>query len=411
MRSAASAISDGDIASATEQLQLSEQSLGAASSSLHQPWARAALAVPIVGQHLDMAADLARDLEALSETLSVTATQINVDSLRVEGGVIDLDAVELLGKPLADTEAALADASESLVEGDSPWLVAPVADRIDSVREEVDGLLSGIRTARTAVELAPSMLGRDEPRTYFVAFTTPAESRGLGGFMGTWAELRADDGRLDVTRTGQTIELTGAMDPDPVLSGPEDFLSRYGRFGAGEHGEPVSVDFWSNVTMSPDFPSTTEVIAQMYPASGGSEIDGAMAIDVKTVARFLELTGPITVAGPDGPIRIDSTNAEEYLLLEQYAEIDDDDVRDAVLEELTSRLIEEVFGGSLPGPTVLARTLGPAMDESRLVVWSRHADDQPLLEELGSTVGCPTSKWTDSRSSATTRGPTSSTPT
>ena len=127
----------------------------------------------------------------------------------------------------------------------------------------------------------------------------------------------------------------------------------------------------------------------MYPASGGSEIDGAMAIDVETVARFLDLTGPIDVAGPDGSIRIDSSNAEEYLLRGQYAEIDDDDVRDAVLEELTSRLIADVFGGSLPGPTVLARTLGPAMDESRLVVWSRHADDQPLLEKLGIDGGLP----------------------
>ena len=131
-----------------------------------------------------------------------------------------VDAVELLEQPLAETEAVLADASESLVEDDSAWLVAPVAGRIDSVREEIDGLLSGTRTARTAVDLAPSMLGRDEPRTYFVAFTTPAESRGLGGFMGTWAELRADDGRLDVTRTGQTSELTSAMDPDPVLERP-----------------------------------------------------------------------------------------------------------------------------------------------------------------------------------------------
>ena len=112
----------------------------------------------------------------------------------------------------------LADASESLVEDDSAWLVAPVADRIDSVREEIDGLLSGTRTARTAVDLAPSMLGRDEPRTYFVAFTTPAESRGLGGFMGTWAELRADDGRLDVTRTGQTI---GADERDGPRSGAQ----------------------------------------------------------------------------------------------------------------------------------------------------------------------------------------------
>ena len=83
----------------------------------------------------------------------------------------------------------------------------------------------------------------------------------------------------------------------PVLAGPADYLARYGRFGAGVDGEPVAIDFWSNVTMSPDFPSVTEVFAQLYPASGGREIDGAIAVDVESIARFLELTGPIAGRG------------------------------------------------------------------------------------------------------------------
>ncbi|MGB7880584.1 MAG: hypothetical protein WBL31_17595, partial [Ilumatobacteraceae bacterium] len=34
------------------------------------------------------------------------------------------------------------------------------------------------------------------------AFTTPAETRGLGGFMGNWIELTADDGRIRVSAAG-----------------------------------------------------------------------------------------------------------------------------------------------------------------------------------------------------------------
>ncbi len=383
LRDAAEALGDGDVDGAVAQLRVSAEALDGATTSLGRPWALPVLAVPIVGQHMKVVTDLAGDLEDLAATMSVTVGQINVDSLRVESGVIDVNAIEVLEQPLTQTEEVLAQASDSLVDDDSDWLIAPVADQVDVLRDEVDDLLATTRTAITGVRLAPSMLGADGPRTYFVAFTTPAESRGLGGFMGTWAELRADNGRLDVVRSGQTGELTSAMDPNPVLDGPADYLARYGKFGAGGDGEPVAVDFWSNVTMSPDFPSVTDVFAQMYPASGGEPIDGAIAIDVETIARFLELTGPIRVAGPDGTITLNSSNAEEYLLRGQYSQIDDDDVRDAVLEELTSRLLADVFGGSLPGPTVLARTLGPAMDESRLVLWSLDDDDQPLITELG----------------------------
>ena len=195
--------------------------------------------------------------------------------------------------------------------------------------------------------------------------------------------MRADEGRVDVIRTGQTSELTSAMGATrPVLDGPADYLARYGRFGAGLDGDPVAVDFWSNVTMAPDFPSVTEVFAQLYPASGGREIDGAIAVDVESVARFLELTGPVEVEGPDGTIRLTSSDAVQYLLRDQYAEIADEEARDAVLEAITSQLINDVFGGDLPGPRVLAETLGPAMARGRVVVWSLRPEDQPPLERL-----------------------------
>ena len=182
------------------------------------------------------------------------------------------------------------------------------------------------------------MLGADGPRTYFVAFTTPAEARGMSGFMGSWAELSADDGRLEVVRTGVTGDLIGgSRDDPPTLDGPADYLARYGRFGAGLGGDPVAIDFWSNFTMSPDLPSIAEVIAQLYPASGGPDVDGVIAVDVDSIARFLELVGPIIVETPNGTITVEASNAREYLLRDQYSDIADDDARDAGLGALDDR--------------------------------------------------------------------------
>ena len=39
------------------------------------------------------------------------------------------------------------------------------------------------------MRLAPQMLGAEGVRRYFIAFTTPAEARGMGGFMGNWAVI------------------------------------------------------------------------------------------------------------------------------------------------------------------------------------------------------------------------------
>jgi hypothetical protein len=92
LRDAAAALGDGDIDTAVAALAETEERIGRASDELRSPWARPALAVPMVGQHLAVTADVARDLEALSSTLAVTAGQINVDALRVASGVVDVDA-------------------------------------------------------------------------------------------------------------------------------------------------------------------------------------------------------------------------------------------------------------------------------------------------------------------------------
>ena len=339
--------------------------------------------------------------------------QVDVESLRVVNGVIDLDAIEVLEQPFGDTNAALRQMSAALASARSPWLVAPIGDRVDQLGDEIDELVEQTDRAVAAVQLAPSMLGRDGPRTYFVAFTTPAEARGLGGFMGTWAELHADDGRLEVIRTGQTAELTGAMGAArPVLDGPADYLARYGRFGAGVDGEPVAVDFWSNVTMSPDFPSVTEVFAQLYPASGGREIDGAIALDVETIARFLELTGPVQVEGPEGTIRLTSGDAVQYLLRDQYAEIaDDDDARRRARGDHVATDQRRLRRR----PARSARTCRDARaGDGARAGWSSGPGIRKI-SRCSSASGSPAISrrptGTASRSSARTAAPTSSTPT
>ncbi|MFT6289462.1 MAG: hypothetical protein ACJAR2_000047 [Ilumatobacter sp.] len=384
LRAAASALSDGELSAAADQLEVGEQRLGEASDAFRRPWSMLALMVPVLGQHVDVVSTSLSQAQAMAATGSITVEQVNLDSLQIENGVIDLVAIELLAVPLAAASEALTVSSGELDDARTDWLVEPLASRYDEIRDRIDDVESQAVRGLAAVDVAPAMLGKDGERTYFVAFTTPAESRGLGGFMGTWAELSANGGRLKVTRTGPTNELTqGLSSPRPILTGPPDYLARYGQFGAGGGDTPVSVDFWSNFTLSPDFPSIAAVASELYPESGGVDIDGVIALDVETIARFLDLTGPIEVEGPDGPIRLTESNAASYLLRGQYEDIDDDDVRDDVLDQITMQLLSEVFGGSLPGPRVLATTLGPSISSGQMVVWSLDGEDQEALHAIG----------------------------
>ena len=150
----------------------------------------------------------------------------------------------------------------------------PVRTRLATLSGEIDDQQVEGDRATLAVQRVPEMLGATRKRVYFIAFTTPSESRGLGGFMGNWAEVTIDKGHISVTNFGRTADL--AVNGDT------------------EH--------WVRITSSPHFPEVAQAIADGYPAFSGHPVDGVFAMDVYTVAALMKLTGPIDLTDdrPDG---------------------------------------------------------------------------------------------------------------
>jgi len=291
-----------------------------------------------------------------------------------------------IDRSLRHLETSIDALSATIADVDSPWLVGPLADRLDDLDADLAEYRPQLANAVQAVERIPAMLGGDGPRRYFVAFTTPAEARGLGGFMGNWTVLTADDGRIRVSASGRTGDLNRAGDGARTVTGPDDWLEMWGRFGfdnapGGTAGEVP----WSNITVSPQFPSTGEVIAELYPQSGGRPIDGAFALDPFAVAGLVGFTGPISVDGVDG--RLDENNLVEFLLVDQYETENED--RIDLLEEVSVETISLLLGGALPGPVEVASTLGPLVDEGRIVGWAADDGEQQYFDDLGLTGRLP----------------------
>ena len=164
-------------------------------------------------------------------------------------------------------------------------------------------------------------------------------------------------------------------------------MESWGRYGFdnGPGGTTGDVP-WSNITISPQFPSTGQVMAELYPQSGGRAIDGVFALDPFAVAGLLGFTGPISVDGVDG--MLNKNNVVDFLLVEQYETENDD--RIDLLEEVSKETISLLLTGALPGPVVVADTLGPLVDEGRIVGWAADADEQQYFADLGLTGSMPT---------------------
>ena len=382
-QAAIDAVERGDYELAAAHFELATNHLTEADSHLDRPWTWPASLLPVVAQHRAAAVDLAGTARGAMSAAGDAVSAIDPNELRVQNGVIDLNAVRALTAPIDALNDAMDDLSSTIADADSPWLVAPLQRELDELSAELSGGESQLDNVTSAVELAPQMLGANGPRVYLVLFTTPSESRGLGGFVGNYAELTLDEGRVSMTDFGRVrdLELRG-REVGVRISGPAQFLVRYGTFGYNDDGHGlVGTAPWRNLTVSPNFPDVAAVAAEMYPQITGQEIDGVISVDPFVVAALLGYTGPISLETVD--VTIDASNAAQYLLVDQYAITDTNNLdRIDALDEVARRTVELLLAGAMPGPDALARDLGPLAVERRVTVWTEDASEQELLRRV-----------------------------
>jgi hypothetical protein len=376
-----SAAREGDEVVASQQFGEAAEAFTRVEGTLDAWWARPAEALPLAGHNARAIRAMTSTAAELSREGRALASEVVVDQLTVTGGRLDLEQVRSLGQPLVDVAATLDDAVSRLDAADTTWLLAPVADRLDRVQREIADARPDARLAADAVEVIPGIFGADGDARWLVVFTTPAEARGRSGLPGNYAELVAVDGAVDMPVFGRISDLegNGPLGASPELSGPEDFLARWGRYLPGAA--------WRNATMSPDFPSVGQIMSELYPQSGGSQVDGVIVIDPVALAALLEFTGPVEVPGVGEPLT--AQNAAEFMLLDQYVEFEQTGERVDVLETLARTTFDRLTSGDLPSPRVVADTLGPAVSEGHIQLYSSHADQQALFTDIGADGALP----------------------
>ena len=343
-------------------------------------WTAPAHHVPVIAQHLDVLDHVAR-LGGRGAALARTgAVDVDVDHLRLVDGRLDPAAVRAAQPTFHRLEQAAAHLRQEADGLGSPWLVAPVRRRLDHFERSVRKADAGARTAAQAADLAPYLLGQGGHRTYLLAFVTPAEARASGGFLGNYGILRVDDGRLDLVKVGRNDQLDQAGDPArKQITAPADYVARYGRF------DPAHT--WANVTMSPDFPSVGQAMAQLFPESGGVPVDGVIRIDPVAMSGLLALTGPVDIGGL--PYRLTAENVTQFLLADQYQRFDDQAQRSDLLGDVARAAFDHLTAGTAATPAAFGTALGPSLADGNLALWFRDPKAQAFARRIGADDALP----------------------
>jgi hypothetical protein len=399
------ALERGDFEAATTYFQKASDSLARAHDRLTSPLTLTASTVPVVAQHRTVLVDMSAAGASGAATVSDALRTIDLDKLRSVDGSIDVDELASLQAPLTRVKDALVELRHAVAQSRSPWLVSTATNDLDDFGATIDEHLPSLENALQAIDLGPQLLGSDQPKTYLVLFTTPSESRGLGGFIGSYGELTIDHGKLSLGDVGRAQDLDlAAKQAGAVVHGHAEFLAQYGRFGFDTNGTgSVGDAAFRNLAMTPNFPWVGEIASDLYQQTTGRKVDGVIAIDPFVVASLLKYTGPIQLSSIDTTLTADT--ATQYLLHDQYVLANgDQEARADSLGEAASLTFKALVGGSLPDPITLARDLGPLVGQRRLLLWSADAGQQQLLQRVGAAGTIPSLGTSDGWAFTLTNG-------
>jgi len=181
----------------------------------------------------------------------------------------------------------------------------------------------------TLVPIITEVLGGNGPRTYLIEQVNPAELRPGGGFIGTYSVLQTNQGTLKLIRSGNATDLIGtrASPGEPGYVEPPGPLREF-----------VPTLSWSFIDSNffPDFPSNA-LEGERFAAPYIGHVDGVISMDYYTVAKMLELTGPLSIPGYG--ITVNSTNFVPLVV--QY-DIDVNPAHKAILSAVAGTLMSRV---------------------------------------------------------------------
>ncbi|MBI5287885.1 MAG: DUF4012 domain-containing protein, partial [Chloroflexi bacterium] len=253
-------------------------------------------------------------------------------------------------------------------------LLPPLSGAVEAVDTRRDRLSELVETYDEAERFLPAFLGFDRPKCYLVLAHNNAELLPTGGLVSVVGLLCLDRGAITTLDFTDAIEFgldwmraTGTYDAPPAA------LDRYLLRGVTWN---LAVSNWS-----PDFPTAAREAERFYTLGGGSQVDGVIGINVRTLEHLLAITGPVPVPEYDAV----ASASNVFDLTEQYTR--DPSEPEGDRKEFVALLAHNVLDRALqPGPggwsqfLDLLRQLG---EQKELLLYLHDEEQQALVRELG----------------------------
>ncbi|MBT4120626.1 MAG: DUF4012 domain-containing protein [Candidatus Magasanikbacteria bacterium] len=224
--------------------------------------------------------------------------------------------------------------------------------------------------------LLPRFLGFTQPVNYLLLFQNNTEIRPSGGFLGVYAVVRVDKGKMEVLKVEGT-EILDRNTPEDWKPTPPKVIS-----------EHLDVDRWyfRDANWSPDYVESVKNVLKLYKGEEGllaDEINAVVAITPTVLEKFIEKIGPVVVQD----IEFTAENVTEKLEYEVEYGYDDKGIsfheRKQIIEPFMLELLSRLKINSLTKIQDYFEIIEDLTKEKHILMYSFDEDTQKEFDDRG----------------------------
>ena len=271
----------------------------------------------LAGENLSYAAAL---LTQQADDLAITTDLKNINLTK---------KIKLLADIFKKIRPNLEAAAINLQLVEAASLPSEYQDKINTLKSYLPPILKVANNFEAFANPLLKILGEEQKKKYLIVFQNNNELRPSGGFMGSFAEIAVDRGNITKISSppGGIYDLRAGN--NKLIQAPTPL------FLVNKRWEIQDSNYYA------DFQQSAENIAHFYEISGGSTVDGVIAINATFIQNLLDLTGPINL--PDYGFTLNSGNFIDQL----QSEIESDASRQSgapklIISYLMPLLIEKI---------------------------------------------------------------------
>ncbi|KKP46523.1 MAG: hypothetical protein UR39_C0010G0035 [Candidatus Woesebacteria bacterium GW2011_GWA1_33_30] len=229
---------------------------------------------------------------------------------------------------------------------------------------------NNIYNLKKVVSRLSELLGWQEPKKYLILFQNNMELRPTGGFIGSFALITLDKGRMTQMTVNDVYsadgQLKGHIEPPTPI---REYL--------GEASWYLRDSNWD-----PDFTISAEKIKWFLDKAIDQKVDGVIAIDLFFIKSLLEITGPINLTDFGKTINTDN------LYDTTQSEVEDDFFAGSIkkasfLSALSKSLLQEIQYLSEDKYIVFFKTLYKSLEQKHIQIYFNDLNAQTSVKDLG----------------------------